>query len=236
VPPEAFDAYALEYDAAVERGVRLSGEGREYFSRGRVERLVVELRALGAFDRVRRVLDHGCGTGATSVELLAAFPCLEVLGVDPSSAMVREARRRSMDPRVRFEELGDGPLPGGFDLAYAANVFHHIDRPRRASEIRRIHASLVRGGYLALFENNPWNPGALAVMARVPFDRGASPLNVLEARRLARDAGFDVVRTGSLFYFPRLLARLRPLEHFIIARKRATPDTPRARGDAGASA
>jgi hypothetical protein len=62
-------------------------------------------------------------------------------------------------------------------------------------------------------ENNPWNPGARLVMARIPFDKDAEPLSPVEARRLLRSGGFarcSSLRT--LFYFPRPLAFLRPVE------------------------
>ncbi len=208
-----FDRFAREYDAALEEGIRLSGEPRDYFAKGRVRFLAGELRRRGVHDRVRRILDFGCGTGETSFELLQAFPCVEVVGVDPSPWMISEARERRSHPALRFDVLEAGPIPGsGYDLAYAANVFHHVEPRKRLHEMRRIADALVPGGFLAFFENNPWSPAARAVMARVPFDRDAVPLSILEALRWIRAAGLEAVRARSLFYFPRFLARLRWLE------------------------
>jgi hypothetical protein len=45
---------------------------------------------------------------------------------------------------------------------------------------------VAAAGMLALFENNPWNPGARMVMARIPFDRDAVTLSPIEARRMLR--------------------------------------------------
>src|SRR4051812_19980524 len=45
--PSAFDAYAAEYDAALEQGISISGEGKEYFARGRILWLKKVLGALG---------------------------------------------------------------------------------------------------------------------------------------------------------------------------------------------
>ena len=39
-------------------------------------------------------------------------------------------------------------------------------------------------GYFALFENNPWNPGARLVMRRIPFDRDAIMLSPRHAARM----------------------------------------------------
>jgi hypothetical protein len=74
---------------------------------------------------------------------------------------------------------------------------------------------LAPAGWLALFENNPWNPGARMVMRRIPFDRAAVPLSPPETRRLLETAGLRVHGTRSLFYFPRPLAALRPLERYL---------------------
>jgi hypothetical protein len=64
----------------------------------------------------------------------------------------------------------------------------------------------------AVFENNPWNPGTRLVMRRIPFDRDAETLSPPAGRRLLRSAGFEVLRTDFVFFFPRALHILRPLE------------------------
>ncbi|HEX9205991.1 MAG TPA: methyltransferase domain-containing protein, partial [Candidatus Deferrimicrobiaceae bacterium] len=60
-----------------------------------------------------RILEPGCGTGLYTRMLLDAFPGASVVGVDISEAMVRVARRRIGDARVRFavadaEEIAAG--------------------------------------------------------------------------------------------------------------------------------
>jgi SAM-dependent methyltransferase len=215
---QTFDPIARDYEAAVERGVRLSGEERSYFSLGRVAFLGRELRRRGAEAAIREILDFGCGTGLTSLHLLEAFPSARLAAADPSARMLDEARRRASGPRARFLHAESADLaPGQFDLVYAANVFHHIEPTRRHGVLRDLHAAARPGGWLAVFENNPWNPGARAVMARVSFDDDAAPLSVLEARRLVHAAGFRVACTRSLFYFPRFLSALRPLEPWLAA-------------------
>ena len=82
----------------------------------------------------------------------------------------------------------------------------------RPAVINYISRSLGPGGLFALWENNPWNPGARIVMKRIPFDRDAIMLSALEAKRLLRDAGFEILRVDFLFIFPRALGWLRWLE------------------------
>jgi SAM-dependent methyltransferase len=220
----SFDPAARRYEADLERGVRLSGESAEFFARRRVEFLARKLEALGARESVRAVLDYGCGTGMALPHLLREFPGARIVGADASEEMIREARRRLPvqpglpGPPVRLEAVSELTFPGeGFDLILAANVFHHIEPAERPGAVRKVRGALRPGGILAVFENNSWNPGARAVMARVPFDRGTSPLSPLAARKLLRSAGLELVFCGSLFYFPRFLAFLRFLEPALVA-------------------
>jgi hypothetical protein len=72
------------------------------------------------------------------------------------------------------------------------------------------------GAHLALFENNPWNPGTRMVMSRIPFDRDAIPLSFLETRNRIKGAGFKVCGTRFLFYTPNFLAPLRFIEPLFV--------------------
>ena len=104
----------------------------------------------------------------------------------------------------------------GFAMAFYLNgVLHHVYPSRRPAVMRALLDALVPGGLLAVFENNPWNPGARMVMRRIPFDRAAVPLSPREARWVIGAAGFRVLSLRSLFYFPRLLAFLRPAERLL---------------------
>ncbi|MFD8353262.1 methyltransferase domain-containing protein, partial [Streptomyces coelicoflavus] len=49
-----------------------------------------------------RVLDLGCGTGASTAALAAAFPAAEIVGVDASAGMLERARAKRWPSRVRF--------------------------------------------------------------------------------------------------------------------------------------
>jgi SAM-dependent methyltransferase len=100
-------------------------------------------------------------------------------------------------------------------LVYCNGVFHHIPPTERAQAVNYIWRSLRPGGLFALWENNPWNPGTRYVMSRIPFDRDAITLSPPEAGSLLRRGGFHVLRTDSLFLFPKLLKCLRWIEPFL---------------------
>jgi SAM-dependent methyltransferase len=117
---------------------------------------------------------------------------------------------------VRFRGLADLPDEDEFDLCYVNGVFHHIEPENRAGAVASIYRALRPGGRLALFENNPWNPGTRLVMSRIQFDRDAIPISIPQARRLVSSGGFTGgALNWSLFYFPRPLAFLRFTENLL---------------------
>jgi SAM-dependent methyltransferase len=205
-----FDAYAADYDAALNRGLSLSGESKEYFATERVKWVSRCLTDLGA--RPTRVLDFGCGTGGTCPELLRQLDADRVVGVDASLDSISVARSVHVDSRLEFRKIQEMTSSGPFDLAYCNGVFHHVQPSERAAVLAGIRRSLADGGYFAFWENNPWNPATRLVMSRIPFDRDAKLISPPRARNLLARAGFGVLRTDFLFFFPRLLAALRPLE------------------------
>jgi len=202
-----FDAFACGYDAALDQGISLSGETKEFFARGRVEWLRKCLNGL----RPELVLDYGCGTGSTSPILRSVLGSREVVGVDSSEAEIALARRGA-EAGLTFATTDEFAPTGNVDVAYCNGVFHHIPVSERLGAIESIRASLRPGGIFSLWENNPWNPGTRLVMSRIPFDRDAILVSAREARRLARAGGFEVLGTHYLFVFPKMLGALRRFE------------------------
>jgi SAM-dependent methyltransferase len=231
-----FDAVATSYEAALQQGLCLSGEGPDYFA----ERRIAWTRRLLEGSTIRSALDFGCGVGLAAPRLAEHFQPATVWGFDPSTAAIARAERDHRNcSTTRFEFLSDGSaLPAGeIDLAYCNGVFHHIPPADRLAALATIRRALRPGGWLALWENNPWNPGTRWVMRRIPFDRDAIVLSPPQTRRMLRAAGFHVIRTDAWFLFPRALSWLRPIEslvhrlpvggqYVVLARKPATSCQP----------
>jgi len=205
-----FDAYAGDYEAALQKGLVLSGEGREFFAAARIQWLARRLRELDFSPRL--ALDFGCGTGA-SMPLLLGLPGVEsVAGVEVSARSLEVARRRHPSQQMRFSLLSDLQPAASFDLAFCNGVFHHIPPEQRPASLRYICDSLRAGGLFVFCENNPWNLGTRLIMKRIPFDRDAILIPPPQAVRLLKTAGFRVIHTDFLFFFPRMLAWFRALE------------------------
>jgi SAM-dependent methyltransferase len=208
-----FDCYADSYEAALAEGLAISGEGREYFARGRVTWLAACLRRMSS--RASAVIDFGCGTGSTSPLLFDILRADTVVGLDPSVRSIEVAERDHGAKYIQFLPVCGYQPVGIVDLVYCNGVFHHIPPRERLSTLEFLYRTLRPGGLLSLWENNPWNIGTQYIMARLPFDRDAVKLSAIESRNLARSVGFTVLRTDFSFFFPRSLKIFRPIEKLI---------------------
>jgi len=102
------------------------------------------------------VVDLGCGTGPIS-RLLASFPTVEtILGLDPSSVLLRRARELAKSETKITYAQGDGmalPLADdSVDVVILHTVLSHVPDPRRvvaeAARVTRI------GGWIAAFDTD----------------------------------------------------------------------------------
>ena len=117
--------------------------------------------------------DVATGTGHTALALAAAG--LTVVGVDPTPAMLQEARRlaaeQGLSSRVRWEraEVDALPLPqGAFNVVTCRRAFHHFPNPTGALHAM---ARLLAAG------------GRLGISDMCPEAETADLVNVLERRR-----------------------------------------------------
>lgn len=97
------------------------------------------------YERGRRVLEAGCGTGAQTVFLAAGSPDAEIVSVDFSPASLELARRRVEAGgyrNVRFElaDLCHLPFPeASFDDVFVCFVLEHLAEPEKAlAALRRM--------------------------------------------------------------------------------------------------
>jgi SAM-dependent methyltransferase len=208
-----FDEYSDGYADALQQGLKYSGEDASYFAKARVLWLSRRLEQLRFAPR--SLLDFGCGTGASTPFFLSTLNVAQVTGVDASPRLLDVARRDHGSPRVTFVLRGDFEPKAQADIAFCNGVFHHIPPAERAEAFDFVSRALRRGGLFAFWENNPWNPATRFVMSRIPFDRDAITISPSEARRLLYAAGFEIVRSDYLFFFPRMLRWLRPLERWL---------------------
>lgn len=211
-----FDSYADNYDEALQQGLNLTGENKEYFASHRVLWIRSQLEAIEAIEtigaKVNSILDFGCGTGGSIAYLREAFTPSSIVGTDVSDDSLQQARTSHGTSDCQFVQLSQFQPESNMDLAFCNGVFHHIPLAERQACSDTVFKALRSGAYFCFWENNPWNPGTRWVMKRVPFDRDAIMLWPGESRRLLRMSGFEIVKTQYCFFFPNFLKALRPLE------------------------
>ncbi len=97
-----------------------------------------------------RVLDMGCGEGASSERLLG-MGAAYVLGVDISQTAIARAQARAQPGRLEFR-LGDvtRELEGRFECIFGRSILHHIDYQGALPRLYAEH--LAPGGSMLFME------------------------------------------------------------------------------------
>ena len=157
-------------------------------------------------------MDFGCGTGSATPYLFDLIGVESVIGLDVSAKVLDAAKRTYGSERTQFLLFEEYQPSEQIDLVYCNGVFHHVPLSDRDAVVNYIYRILRPGGVLALWENNPWNPGTRYVMSRIPFDRDAITLTAPGTRRLLSAGGFEIMRTDFLFIFPSVLSWFRGIE------------------------
>jgi trans-aconitate 2-methyltransferase len=131
-----------------------------------------DLLAQVPLDSPRRIADLGCGPGNSAELLIERFPDAEVIGVDSSPDMLRQARAQL--PGLKFVEadLATWMPESGTDLLFGNAVFHWV--PGHPKVLARLLQSLPSGGVLAVQMPDNTSEPALMVMEKVAVSLGQS--------------------------------------------------------------
>jgi SAM-dependent methyltransferase len=89
-------------------------------------------------ERGAKVVDIGCGHGASTILMAGAFPNSEFYGFDYHEASIEQARERAdeagLSEKITFEVASAKEFPGrGYDLACAFDCLHDMGDPVGAS-------------------------------------------------------------------------------------------------------
>lgn len=99
------------------------------------------------------VLDLGCGTGLELEYFFKLNPTAHVTGIDLSTGMLCEARRKFPDRRLSLIQGSyfDVPLEkGAYAAAVSVESLHHFTKEQKTNLYRRLASSLTEDGYFIL--------------------------------------------------------------------------------------
>jgi trans-aconitate 2-methyltransferase len=144
----------------------------------------------------RRVVDLGCGPGNSTELLIARYPQAEVIGLDSSPDMLRQARERL--PKWSFIEgdLATWQPDQGTDLLFANAVFQWV--PDHPAVLRRLLQALPPGGVLAVqMPDNTTEPALMAmeeVASAGPWAQTLATANAARNDLPSPGAYYDLLR------------------------------------------
>lgn len=209
---QEFDVHAKSYSEVLDKSIGFSGEDSAYFSEYKIKDLHRELSELGVDPGTAlRLLDFGCGVGASVPHARRYFPNAELFGVDVSEESLDLARSRH-GSLAKFLLMAGAELPAeasSIDAAYAMCVFHHIDEAVHVELLSKVRSRLKANGLLMVYEHNPFNPLTVRVVNNCPFDANAKLIRASLMAKRCRDAGFRDVKVQYRVFFPGFLRALR---------------------------
>jgi ubiquinone/menaquinone biosynthesis C-methylase UbiE len=141
----AFDHASRTYDALV-----AANPGYHAHLRRSARRLGLPGHGQGL-----RVLDLGCGTGASTAALRSVLPAAHITAVDASAGMLARAAAKPWATGVTLvhapvERLFDAGVTGPFDAVFAAYLFRNVSDPDAV--LATVHDLLRPGGRLGVHE------------------------------------------------------------------------------------
>ena len=99
------------------------------------------------------ILDLGCGTGLELGEYFALNPSAKVTGIDLSSGMLAELKRKfsGKDITLMLGSYFDLPLGNNvFDAAVSVESLHHFTKEEKVPLYDKLHKALKYGGYFVM--------------------------------------------------------------------------------------
>ena len=173
-----------------------------------------------------RILDAGCGFGATTMLMALAGPGRVVVGLDSDASRIEVAKRAGAGiPGLSFEVGDITAVRGEYDAIVVVDTLHSFPRQGQSGILRGLHSALRSGGTLVARQavregglRHHWTRLHETVMLALSITRSSSRAlhfpTVSELHSMYEGAGFTVERVARDH-------RLLPYaDHLVIAKRR----------------
>jgi len=200
---------------------RIEGKLRDFTNFNPRIEAAVQTMAEWAPSNPKRVLEIGCGIGATAWRMARAWPEAEIIGADVSPLSIQVARACFRRSNLHFHEglISEGTLTGKFDLLVLMDVYEHValrDRPSIHSALKSLVAEEAR-----IFLSFP--TPALQLFARCSQPSGIQPVDedvtLADAITLAEETGTQI-----LYYREVGIWRYGDYAHLVLGRYKLLTD------------
>ncbi|TET33512.1 class I SAM-dependent methyltransferase [Candidatus Dependentiae bacterium] len=149
------------------------------------------------------VLDIGCGDGRTTAEIAAKLPDGNVIGIDPSPAMITEAQKSFLSVQnLSFIQASaeDFAFDFQFDLIVSFFALHYV--VDHQTVLKKIYSALKPGGVFIVVMAGGDQPEVAEVFAREKWKALISEQEMVwgaktegEYRPLLEQGGFEIIET-----------------------------------------
>ena len=167
-------------------------------------RPAVDLMGRIPLEAPRRIYDLGCGTGNVTRMLADRWPAADVVGIDHSPQMLKQARATPSPVRWQHGDLADWQPEETPSLLFSNAVIHWL--PDHRSLITRLWSLLPAGGCLAVQAPMSWDLPSHRLMRETLAGGGTNgtPLGDAELRRAVATRGlhdpdfyYDLLAAGA---------------------------------------
>ncbi len=210
-PATSFDRYADKYDYYLESCLDVvCHQNGAFFHKLKACYIEIVCRK----QKLRRILDFGCGNGGLSAVLVQNYPEAEIVGYDVSSRQIASARERYKG-RARLSFTEELRSVDSYDLVVTACVLHHVKLEDRLDLLMQLLRFVGETGRLIVFEHNPLNPVARYIVDHCRFDQDVALIYPCQLKRLARQAGLTIDEMAYVSIFPWATGCFRKVEWFL---------------------
>jgi ubiquinone/menaquinone biosynthesis C-methylase UbiE len=209
-----FDEFADSYRDIHTENIKFAGVDSFYFAE-------MKVRLLQPFESNEslKVLDIGCGDGATELFMQRYFANWNVSGIDVSEKSIQEAKKRALSNTI-FSIYNGTEVPAmdsSIDIVFVAGVLHHVEYIFHTAIIKEISRVLKKGGRLYIFEHNPLNPLTRYLVNTCVFDKDAQLLKSKYTSQLLQKNALEIKSKHFIIFFPRkgIFTKLVFLERYL---------------------